>query len=171
MSIWWLAISKQHTSYNELKGRKVVAQGWPKLGNLVTLLPLVSAGDKNTFINTIKALEQIAYGATTSGADVLWTLLNLRAGDVIVGVEGIIVKGICELKMDGWDSYRLDEPDIFEYAQTIEFGVEWVDWDTNDFGPPPTTPAPINGVAGLRNESQRIITAWEEYKKTHPTVP
>jgi hypothetical protein len=43
MSTWWLAISKKHTSYNELKHRKVIAQGWPDLGDLRTLCPLVEA--------------------------------------------------------------------------------------------------------------------------------
>lgn len=36
MNIWWLATSKNegHCSYNELKYRKILAQGWPNLGDL-----------------------------------------------------------------------------------------------------------------------------------------
>ena len=38
INTWWLAIDKKYTSYEELKHRKVVAQGWPELGDLRTLL-------------------------------------------------------------------------------------------------------------------------------------
>src|SRR5688500_13956508 len=31
---WWLAVDTDYTSYSELKRRGVIAQGWPRLGNL-----------------------------------------------------------------------------------------------------------------------------------------
>jgi hypothetical protein len=98
MTTWWLAIDRQHTSYEELKHRKVVAQGWPDLGNLVTLCTLVGAGDRNAFIQTVAALDRIGYGTATHADRVMWDLLNMRAGDLVVGIEGTTVRGICELK-------------------------------------------------------------------------
>jgi hypothetical protein len=92
MATWWLAIDRQYTSYDELKHRKVVAQGWPDLGNLLTLCALVGAGDRNTFIQTVTALELIAYGNSTHAARVTWDLLSMRAGDLVVGIEGTTVK-------------------------------------------------------------------------------
>ena len=42
MNIWWLATAKNdgYCSYNELKYRKVLAQGWSQIGDLRALLPL-----------------------------------------------------------------------------------------------------------------------------------
>jgi len=36
MSVWWLAIAENegHATYQQLKERRVVAQGWPDLGDL-----------------------------------------------------------------------------------------------------------------------------------------
>jgi hypothetical protein len=41
MNTWWSAVDIAHTSYLEVKYRKVIAQGWAALGNLASLLPLV----------------------------------------------------------------------------------------------------------------------------------
>ena len=134
MATWWLAIDRQYTSYDELKHRKIVAQGWPDLGNLLTLCALVGAGDRNTFMQTVTALECIAYGNSTHAARVMWDLLSMRAEDLVVGIEGTTVKGICQLKENGWDSYQHHSPEAYNYAQTIGFPVEWIDWDVHVFG-------------------------------------
>lgn len=46
MATWWLAIDKNFTSYAELKHRKIIAQGWPDIGNILTLCPLVPKGSR-----------------------------------------------------------------------------------------------------------------------------
>lgn len=167
MTTWWLAIDRQYTSYDELKHRKVIAQGWSALGNLLTLCPLVQAGERQSFSAVIDALGRIVYGNSTHAARVMWDLFNMRAGDIVVGIEGTVVKGICELRVNGWKSYRYDSPEAYEYAQTIGFPVRWVDWNPQTFGAAPTTPAhSVQGVAGLQNESQRIVAAWKKYKSS-----
>jgi hypothetical protein len=108
MAIWWLAIDKNHqcSSYEELKHRKVIAQGWPDLGNLQTLLPLVEAGSKDVFNATIRELERLAYDDVGRAEKVMWHLLSLKAHDLVVGIEGTDVRGICELHQNGWESYQ-----------------------------------------------------------------
>ena len=167
MATWWLAIDRQYTSYDELKHRKIVAQGWPDLGNLLTLCALVGAGDRNTFMQTVTALERIAYGNSTHAARVMWDLLSMRAEDLVVGIEGTTVKGICQLKENGWDSYQHHSPEAYNYAQTIGFPVEWIDWDVHVFGFTPVPPAQsVQGVAGLQNASQQVASAWSKYQSS-----
>ena len=40
MAVWWCAIDKNKgwATYDELKARNVIAQGWPNLGNLSDLV-------------------------------------------------------------------------------------------------------------------------------------
>lgn len=168
MATWWLAIDKNYTSYAELKHRKIIAQGWPDIGNILTLCPLVPKGSRAVFESVIDELEKIFYGSKSHAARVLWDLLNMQVGDIIVGIEGITVKGICELSKNGWESYIHTAPETYNYAQTIGFPVEWVDWDINIFGFSPTPPSKsVQGVAGLQNESQKVIDAWTKYKKAN----
>ena len=63
MPTWWLAIDRnqENTSYEELKRRKVVAQGWPDLGDLLPLCPLVGTGDKDTFVQEVDVRARGAY--------------------------------------------------------------------------------------------------------------
>lgn len=167
MATWWLAIDRQYTSYDELKHRKMVAQGWPDLGNLLTLCPLVQGGERNAFIDAVGALERIAYGNSSHAARVTWDLLSMKAGDLVVGIEGTSVKGICELRVNGWESYRYQSPEAYNHAQTIGFPVDWVDWNPQVFGFTPTAPAQsVQGVAGLQNESQRVADVWSNYQNT-----
>ena len=169
MSVWWLAIDLRCSSYQELKHRKVVAQGWAALGDLTGLCPLVGAGNEPEFKQAVACLETIAHGGATHAARVMWDLLRIQRGDLVVGIEGITVKGICQLQNNGWESYRLFFPDVYEYANTIGFPVDWVDWNLAALGPPPTSPAQgVQGVAGLRNQAQQLERLWQQIKPQQP---
>lgn len=164
MAVWWLAIDRQYTSYTELKHRKIIAQGWPKLGDLTGICPLVTSGNRAEFVAVVSCLENITSGVTTHAAEVIWNMLNMANGDLIVGIEGTVVKGICQLEQNGWESYRLLFPEVYEYANTIGFPVIWHDWNSKIFGPPPTPPGQsVQGIAGLRNEAQRIENTWQNF--------
>lgn len=165
MATWWLAIDKQYTSYAELKHRKVIAQGWPEIDDLSTLCPLVPEGSRKTFEQVVNELEQLSYGVTSHAARVMWNLLSMRAGDLVVGIEGTTVKGICKLDKNGWESYEHHSPEAYNYAHTIGFPAEWIDWDSRALGFTPTPPAKsVQGVCALQSESQRIIDAWANYQ-------
>lgn|SRR5574337_48715 len=165
MTTWWLAIDRRYTSYNELKYRKVIAQGWPDLGNLTTLCALAKANEEETFKSVVKALDSIGYGTISAADKVMWNLFNLRIGDILVGVEGTRVKGVCQLTKNAWESYQYHSPEAYDYAQTIGFPVEWIDWDPAVFGPPPGASGHgPQGVERLQNESQRVADAWAAYQ-------
>lgn len=162
MNIWWLAIDRDYTSYQELKYRKVVAQGWPKLGDLSILTGLVEHGYKDEFVKTIDALNQLAYSEIGHASKVMLSLLSMKGGDLVVGIEGTTVKGICQLSNNGFDSYQLLSPSQFNYAQTVDLGVRWYDWNHSEMGNPPITPSQsVQGIAGLKKEYDQVKKAWD----------
>ena len=165
MAVWWLAIDRnqENTSYEELKHRKVVAQGWPALGNLATLLPLVQAERRDLFRRAVLALYEFAHPEGQAEVDrIMWQLLRLQEGDLVVGIEGTAVRGICQLERNGWDSYRYDGPDAYNYAHTVGFPVRWRDWDAGGFGFTPQPPAlGVPGIRALQKDYQRVMDVWE----------
>ena len=169
MNTWWLAIDRSCTSYQELKHRKVVAQGWNDLGDLRTLCPIVvDQSNWDMFRNIIETLARKFYGPTSNEVNrsptVMWNLLKIEAGDVIVGIEGTDVKGFCQIKNNGWDSYKYNDTGVYEYSQTVGFPVDWIDWDANRFGFTPNPPAQsVQGLEGLRKESQKLIDVLISY--------
>jgi len=130
MKTWWLAVDKNggHSSYTEFKHRKIVAQGWSKLGNL-DLLKKCLPNNKREFFKIIQLLGDVAYKSAswwlnkdknaTRCPTVMWNLMKVKKGDLIVAIEGATVKGICEMTADGVESYRYDNS--YEYAQTYRF--------------------------------------------------
>ena len=164
MAIWWLATSKTkgHCSYNELKDRKILAQGWPALGDLSALLPVK---DEGNFKKIINELVEYVYNGSKDPRDpgrVILNLLKFRENDLVLCTEGESVKGIAKLGAD--PKYRYDNgAELYEYAQTIYPVTEWKDWDVGLAGPPPSTKA--MGPVGIdrygRNESD-ILAAWEK---------
>lgn len=70
MAIWWLAVSKNegHCSYEELKYRKILAQGWPGIGNLEALVsPKIR--DEEQFKTIVNSLIDYAYGPHAHGLE------------------------------------------------------------------------------------------------------
>lgn len=170
MSVWWLAVDKKNASYEELKHRKVVAQGWSAIEDLRTLCTLAKNGDgeaEEAFKKTVDELERIVYEGNKTGipAKVMWSLMRLKEGDLIVAIEGTVVRGICRLDKNGWESYQYDCRDEYEYAHTIGFPVRWKDWDIQKLGNPPIAPAQsVQGIAKLEKESQKVVDAWDKIK-------
>jgi len=147
----------------------VVAQGWSGLGDLSGLCNIT---DRNLFYTQIQMLGDRAYGNVgwwlddreESAPRTMWHLLiESQSGDLFVGKEGKTIRGICQIKHNGSLSYRYDNSGNYEYAQTIGYPAEWIDWDEKIFGSPPTPPALMRGVRHLVSESQRIINIWNVY--------
>lgn len=168
-NVYWLAIDKDHTSYKELVDRRVVAQGWRMLGELRTLCRLFPQ-DKELFVQVIQSLGDKVYGGEEwwddtdrkgiNAPQIMWSLLNFRKGDLVVGIEGTRVRGICEIEENGNESYIHD--DHYEYAQTVGGNIQWVDWNESFLGKPPRTPAQgVKGIKSLRNAKNNVIAVWE----------
>ncbi len=163
MGIWWLATSKNegHSSYNELKYRKILAQGWSVIGDLSALLPV---RDRSKFKIIIDKLVDYADGSEDERGPgrIILNLLDFREDDYVLCTEGETVKGIA--KVGPAPKYRYDNgAGSFEYAQTIYPVTEWKDWNVQLAGPPPPTKAmgPV-GINHYGGGEQDIEDAWRK---------
>ena len=163
MDVWWLATSKNegHCSYNELKYRKVLAQGWSDLGDLSTFLPIQNNNKFNELINQMVDYIYHAYDDRDPGR-ILSNLISFKEGDLVVCTEGRNVIGIAEVGKN--PKYRFDNGSgLYEYAQTISPINEWKDWDVKIAGVPPNTGTmgPI-GITHVNKDKNLVINAWKK---------
>lgn len=169
-NVWWLAINTQTTSFEELKHRKVVAQGWPTLGDLSALRRFVPAHEDifKAAVQLFGEVECTAYDwwaedrKPTRTPSVMWNLLNLRQGDVVVGIEGTTVRGICELPFEACESYQYHG--AYDYAHTVGHPVEWVEWSSALGAPPRPPKQSVNGLRQLQSEREAVLAAWRRYR-------
>ena len=170
MAVWWCAIAKneENATYDELKARNVIAQGWPDLG---ILSDLVGKPDK--------VLQR---ELTNRGAEVrIFTnlLSRMRAGDLVVGIEGTEVRGICEvlpqsayLNDASNNIEAVQHPHLapnsrkfskFNYAHCL-YPVYWVDRNIVSPAWAPTAPAQsVQGIAGVVKDTDAVTTRWRQY--------
>ncbi len=91
----------------------------------------------------------------------------LRQGDLVVGVDGTNVMGICSITKNGLDSYQYQ--DSFNYAQTSSYPVEWIDWkQCSQYSPDFTLRTSKKGFIGaphIRKKKEEVINAWKAYQK------
>lgn len=168
--VYWLAIDKSdnNSSYKELKDRSVIAQGWSSI-NLQSLFPPETQANKNTFQKDVLSLGNQAYGNydwwvktdKNHVPRIMYTLASLKRGDLVVGIEGRKVQGICEVKNAGWESYHYDTSGDFEYRNTFGGQVQWIDWCPHRIGKPPTpSHQSVKGIARLVKEKDYILDIW-----------
>lgn len=176
MNIWWLAIDRNHKfcSYEELKNRAVVAQGWPLFGDLSTQIEFRYQLKRSVINEAIQKIGDQMYKGYEQwktnrehrrAPRIFWNLINLRAGDLIVGIEGTNVRGICELPVHGIDGYSFDPK--YEYAHGFGGSVEWIDWSQSILGIPPSPPRlSVHGIAKLTGQSNMVKEAWMKYRSS-----
>jgi hypothetical protein len=173
--VWWLSLAAPYTSYDEVKRRKVVAQGWPLLGDLSELVPLVGHNWRRFEAGIIAANHRISpldwaksarLGEALEDQDhrapkALWLFFQIQAGDLVVALEGTRVRGICEVRGDYW--YDADH----HFAQCLGRDIHWVDWDRAVLGPPPPhPPRRLLGVAQVGKDRDWICQAWARWQRS-----
>jgi hypothetical protein len=180
MAVWWLTIFlPPGNSYLGLKHRAVIAQGWPDLGDLTIVSRNFEAywrHHRPDFENVIRLFAGHPYPGTAPAAMLnLFNLLSLLRCDLVVAVEAGSgagqVMGICQIEKDGWESYRHDDPRVFDYAHTVGFPAEWVDWAALAGAAPPNPPAMIAGIQPMGAGQAAIVQdAWQTYQHKHPNA-
>lgn len=164
--VYWLAVAvnSAEVSFDELKHRRVIAQGWPAV-SADALLPFVLDEDRQTFNAIFAALFKRVYPTDDAipVARIFWDMLHLKRGDLIVAIEGTRVVGITELKVDAISSYRHDAH--HEYANAVCYGSVWVDWLTVSSEFVPTAPAQsVPGIQQLQLHREQVLSAWKTHK-------
>ena len=173
-NVYWLAIDKNggYCTYEQLEERGVIAQGWPDI-NLKSIFSPELKADWNTFEQRVHALGDQVYGNSDWWVTkdrkhvprIMWMLAHLQKGDLVVGIEGTRVRGICEVTANGWESYRHDTSGVFEYTHTFGGQVEWIEWCPHRIGKPPRPPAQsVKGIANLWSARDYVLDIWKNLK-------
>lgn len=162
MAVWGLAVDKnrKNASYEEIKERGVIAQGWPKLGNVHELVSLVATSGEQFELEIRKRAGEVGYEATAGkAAKVLRRLLLIEKGDLVVAFEGRTVCGIVEAPQSAIDAYWHDET-AKDYQQCVARHVQWVDWPDGIVAPNASKQG-IPGVSRLRRKNEEsTLQAW-----------
>ncbi len=176
MIVWWMTINRaMGNSYLDLKYRKVIAQGWPLLGDLSILVNHFGAywlENRGGFERLMQLLAEPVYPADAANPPKaflnIYNLLSIAKGDLVVAVESAQgagpARGICQAERNAWESYQHDDPYVYDYAQTVCFPNEWIDWEEID-AEPPGPPAMIPGVMRMGQEQAAYVQdVWLSYK-------
>lgn len=162
MNVWWLATSAKDgdSCYFELKQRKVLAQGWPEIGDLTDFIRLHT--NQSSLERKLHNLIEEIYPNKNKQSDKhreksIVNLLRIKPEDIIVICEGINVKGLAKVTEPLIYSFNNN----YEYAQQVGPVKEWKDWDSIKVGKAPKTPGQgPKGVEHCRKDAQHFINAW-----------
>ncbi|SGY97425.1 hypothetical protein [Moritella viscosa] len=132
MTIWLLAIDKEHCSYEELKFRKVLAQGWSKIGDLSALLPVKNQDKFKEIINNYISYVYDGWYDSRDPGRIMLNLNKFKLGDYVICCEGESVKGVAKITEDL--SYNYDNPKLYEYNQVVFPVTEWRDITVSSHG-------------------------------------
>ncbi len=177
MRVWWMTINRaMGNTYLNLKHRKVIAQGWPYLGDLSSLVydfEKYRQGNRSEFENRLlRLIPKSIYSEELDNPPIallnFYNLFSIAKGDLVVAVESAQgagpVMGICQAEQNAWESYRHDNPGLYDYAQTVCYPVNWVDW--KEIGAkPPRSPSMISGVSPMGTKQAAYVQdVWLTYK-------
>ncbi len=142
----------------------MIAQGWPQLRDLADIAHLAaSPANKQEFQDEIRRRVARIDGPDSvemrRAPRALWNLLQVRVGDLLVALEGTVVRGIGQASFDSWQTYSFDR--THHYAQTACHPIEWIDW-SDALGIRPTAPGKgVLGLASIQKHLSRVLQAWE----------
>ncbi len=117
MGIKKIGVDTNYATYEELKQRHVVAQGWSEFGDLTFLL------DQSEDIE--EYLPRITYGSQGGKNTFKQLFRRINSGDIILALEGNQIKGIAEIP----DEFTYCYDSKFDYSNSL-FPVTWIDWDS-----------------------------------------
>lgn len=164
MTIWLLATGIGHSTYNQLKERKVLAQGWPKIGDLSALLPIKNDPVKESkFKEIIKMLVTYVYDTPDDQAlerkpgKIMLNLLKIKKGDYVICCDGKSVQGVAKITENC--SYKYDDSGEYDYSQTISPVTEWRDI-TKPHGIKLKSMGPV-GIQEYGGEQSEIISMFD----------
>lgn len=181
-TVWEIGIGTEYSSYEELKKRRVVAQGWSDTGDLSNLF-----GQPENIIRNDPRIKSQGDDPPRIFANLLYWI---KPGDLVIACEGTRVKGICEIgsvinycyDLDGkisgvnpkdfdYKPYEKikDAKGFFEYANCL-YSVDWIDWsifqENTKLKPPSIAGQGVRGIVTCRQDPESILDAWRKYKKT-----
>jgi hypothetical protein len=95
----------------------------------------------------------------------LWRFFQIRAGDLVVALEGTRVCGIAQATAGALTGYWFDFR--YHYAQCIGTNVRWLDGNTAKMPEKPTAPAQgVLAATQLQNDRALVLAAWTDCRWT-----
>ena len=132
MTTWLIAIDREYCSYEELKYRRVLAQGWSAIGDLSPLLPVKNSDKFKEIISNYVSYVYDGWYDSRDPGRILLNLVSFKKGDHVICCEGETVRGIARLSNDVKYHYaNYSNPTLYEYAQTIYPVTDWKDIPNN----------------------------------------
>ncbi len=157
-----------YSSYEELKKRHVVAQGWSNTGDVSFFCELDEA-DIDQYIQVL-----IENGCVNNEPvrlhEAFKGLTHLEPGMIVLGTVAGTIKGICEIPPDF--CYVYDDGDgcdkVYEYANCV-YPVQWVDWADfcrdKDLQELCARCKPLTNVKNPPEIRSFIMKRWDDFKK------
>lgn len=154
MGIKKIGVATEYSSYQELKERYVIAQGWYQSGD-VAFLSRERNLDK--YIPLVADNGQSAYNAFRQ------LFRHIQEGDIVLAFEGNTLKGITEVPHDFIYLYESE----YDYSNCL-FPVNWIDWE--DFCQDKNLSVQGGqGVKGIENSNLSVNSYiekhWTKYKE------
>ena len=164
-------IDEEYSSYEELKKRHVVAQGWSESGDVSFFCELAEE-DVDQYVKVLID-EGLVENRQIKPYKAFKGITHLEPGMIILGDVAGTIKGICEIPPDF--CYVYDHGDgrdnTYEYANCI-YPVQWIDW--TDFCSDKEfqklslcnrCPGPLTNVKNPPEIRSFIMKRWDDYKK------
>jgi len=170
MAVWWLSIDEanENSSYEELKKRRVIAQGWPDLQNLQEserLVQLRGIPEQQQDLLLTTWLQEAYSNAILPLRirNIVNFFCNIKPGDFVIGKSGQSISGICKIPPSPTYSFCKE----FNYAHG--FGpVTWHDWSDisqDKWAPnPPTRLVAVCNVGNNRDRVESLFGAFLQQK-------
>ena len=157
MNIKKVGVAIEYCTYDKMKAKNEVSQGWSEWGDLAFL-------SKEKDIETY--LPRICYGSQGGFNAFRQIFKDIKSGDIILAVEGNTIRGITEMPPDF--IYCYDDEERGGYANSL-WPINWVDWTEfcKDARLGVQGGQGVKGIenCGLAEVNNYINGHWETFKK------
>ena len=157
MNIKKVGVAIEYCTYDKMKAKNEVSQGWSEWGDLAFL-------SKEKDIETY--LPRICYGSQGGFNAFRQIFKDIKSGDIILAFEGNTMRGITEMPPDF--IYCYDDEERGGYANSL-WPINWVDWTEfcKDARLGVQGGQGVKGIenCGLAEVNNYINGHWETFKK------
>ena len=157
MNIKKVSVAIEYCTYDKMKAKNEVSQGWSEWGDLAFL-------SKEKDIETY--LPRICYGSQGGFNAFRQIFKDIKSGDIILAFEGNTIRGITEMPPDF--IYCYDDEERGGYANSL-WPINWVDWTEfcKDARLGVQGGQGVKGIenCGLAEVNNYINGHWETFKK------
>jgi len=177
MHLYWLMLSAESCSFNEISRRQCIAIGWPELGSLEKYVR-----DRPDWERRFKSYLQIRGDVAYTNSrqwqaserdfdqvpSIFWRMLQIKKGDLVLAVESgneltlgrPTIRGVCRASADAINSYAYD--DAYHHAHRVCPDTKWVAWDRLSMGEPSFPKQNFRTLCQDDSQIDTVMAGWEK---------